>query len=68
MTLIANLFMTLLQNRLERHWSFSGLVTIMRILLMYYINLNTFFEKPDEDMKKMLLEAAEPPPEENDIK
>ena len=63
-TLIANLLMTLLQNRLERHWSFSGLVTMMRIVLMYYINLNTFFEKPDEDMKKMLLEAAEPPPEE----
>ena len=66
-TLIANLLMTLLRNRLERHWSFSGLVTMMRIVLMYYINLNTFFEKPDEDMKKMLLEAAEPSPEENDI-
>ena len=63
-TLIANLLMSLLQNRLERHWSFSGLVTMMRIVLMYYINLNTFFEKPDVDMEKMLLEAVEPPPEE----
>ena len=64
-TLIANLLMSLLQNSLERHWSFSGLVTMVRIVLMYYINLNTFFEKPEEDMKKMLLEAAEPPPEES---
>ena len=40
---------------------------MVRIVLIYYINLNTFFKKPDKDMKKMLLEAAEPPPEENNI-
>ena len=64
-TPIANLLKSLLQNSLERHWSFSGLVTMVCIVLMYYINLNTFFEKPDEDLKKMLLEAAESPPEES---
>jgi hypothetical protein len=42
-TLIANLLMTMLQRRLERPWSFSGLATIVRIVLMYYINLDTFF-------------------------
>lgn len=63
-TLIANLLMTLLQRRLERSWSFSGLATMVRIVLMYYINLNTFFEKPEEDLKNMLLEAAESPPSE----
>ena len=61
-TLIANLLMTLLQKRLTRHWSFSGLATMVRIVLMYYINLNTFFEKPDEDLKIMLQELAEAPP------
>ena len=50
-TLIANLLITMLQRRLERQWSFSGLATMVRIVLMYYINLNTFFEKPDEDLK-----------------
>jgi hypothetical protein len=63
-TLIANLLVTMLQRRLERPWSFSGLATMVRIVLMYYINLETFFEKPDEDLKRMLLEAAEPPPNE----
>ncbi len=63
-TLIANLLMTLLQRRLERPWSFSGLATMVRIVLMYYINMDTFFEKPDEDLKKMLKEAAEQPPKE----
>ena len=62
-TLIANLLMTLLQKRLTRPWSFSGLATMVRIVLMYYINLNTFFEKPDEDLKQILQEAAEAPPE-----
>ena len=61
-TLIANLLMTLLQKRLNRSWSFSGLATMVRIVLMYYINLNNFFERPDEDLKRMLQEAAEEPP------
>ena len=61
-TLIANLLMTLLQKRLNRSWSFSGLTTMVRIVLMYYINLNNFFERPDEDLKRMQQEAAEEPP------
>jgi IS4 transposase len=66
-TLIANLLMTMLQRRLERPWSFSGLATMVRIVLMYYINQNTFFEKPDEDLKRMLREAAESPPKGADL-
>ena len=54
--------MTLLQKSLIRPWSFSGLTTMVRIVLMYYINLNTFFEKPEENLKRILLETAEPPP------
>ena len=63
-TLIANLLLSLLQNSLERHWSFSGLATMVRIVLMYYLNMQTFFNKPEEDLKLMLIEVAEPPPEE----
>ena len=62
-TLIANLLISLLQSSLERRWSFSGLATMLRIVLMYYLNIQSFFNKPDEDFKLMLLKAAEPPPE-----
>lgn len=62
-TLIANLLMTLLQQSLKHRWSFSGLATMVRIVLMYYINLDSFLESPDEDMKRMLEECAESPPE-----
>lgn len=62
-TLIANLLISLLQSSLERRWSFSGLATMLRIVLMYYLNIQSFFNKLDEDLKLMLLKAAEPPPE-----
>jgi hypothetical protein len=32
-TLIANLLLSVLQSKLERRWSFSGLATIVRIVL-----------------------------------
>lgn len=62
-TLIANLLLSILQSSLERHWSFSGLATMVRIVMMYYINLENFFNQPDADLKIMLLQASEPPPE-----
>lgn len=61
-TLIANLLVSLLQSSLERRWSFSGLATMLRISLMYYLNIYTFFNKPEEDLRQMLMEVAEPPP------
>ena len=62
-TLIANLLLSLLQSSLERRWSFSGLATMVRIVLMYYLNMNTFFNKPDEDLRLMIMEVSESPPE-----
>ena len=62
-TLIANLLLSLLQISLERRWSFSGLATMVRILLMEYLNMNNFFNMPDADMKRMIEDAAESPPE-----
>ena len=61
-TLIANLLISLLQSSLERKWGFSGLATMVRIVLMYYLNLQTFFNQPDADLKILLEGAADPPP------
>ena len=63
-TLIANLLLSLLQSSLERRWSFLGLATMVRIGLMYYLNMQAFFNQPDADLKIMLAHAAETPPEE----
>lgn len=61
-TLIANLLLSVLQSTLNRHWSFSGLATIVRIVLMYYLNLEKFLNHPDADLKSMLVQASESPP------
>lgn len=61
-TLIANLLLSVLQNSIERRWSFSGLATIVRIVLMYYLNLEKFLNNPDADARNLLLEASESPP------
>ncbi len=63
-TLIANLLLSLLQSSLQRRWSFSGLATIMRIVLMYYLHLERFLNQPDADLNKMLAEVSESPPQE----
>ena len=62
-TLIANLLLSVLQRTLQRRWSFSGLATIVRIVLMYYLNLEKFLNQPDADLNSMLIEASESPPE-----
>ena len=61
-TLIANLLLTLLQRRLKRSWSFSGLASIIRIVLMYYIELEAYLNDPDRDLKLKLANADESPP------
>ena len=66
-TLIANLLLSLLQISLKRRWSFSGLATMVRIVLMYYLNLENFFNNPEADLKRMLVEATNPPPEGEEI-
>ena len=61
-TLIANLLLSVLQSKLKRRWSFSGLATMVRIVLMYYLNLEKFLNQPDADLKNMLAGASESPP------
>lgn len=60
-TLIANLLLMVMQRRIKRTWSFSGLATMVRIMLMYYVNCYTFFEEPEKDWLEMLKNDASPP-------
>ena len=46
-TLIANLLLTLMRKGLTRSWSFSGLATMMRIMLMYYVDFYSLFNRED---------------------
>lgn len=62
-TLIANLLLMVIQKRIKRSWSFSGLAAMVRIMLMYYVNCYTFLEEPEKDWAKMVQEAKETPPE-----
>ena len=52
-----------IQKRIGRNWSFSGLATTVRIMLMYYVDCYTFFEEPEKDWAKIVQEAKENPPE-----
>lgn len=58
-TLIANLLLMIIQKRIKRPWSFFGLATIVRIMLMYYVNCYTFLEEPEKDWAKMVQETKQ---------
>ena len=62
-TLIANLLLMVMQKRLTRRWSFSGLATMMRITLMYYVDFYSLFNNPEKDWERMLNSIDKPPPE-----
>jgi hypothetical protein len=62
-TLIANLLLMVMQKRIKRPWSFSGLATMYRIMLMYYVNPYSFFEAPEKDWQKLLEKMEIAPPE-----
>ena len=48
-TLIANLLLMVIQSRLSRNWSFSGLATMVRLTLMYYVDLYSLLNQPERD-------------------
>ena len=62
-TLIANMLLMIMQKRIRRSWSFSGLATMIRIMLMYYVNIYTFLENPEKNWAKMLEKSKKSPPE-----
>lgn len=61
-TLIANLILMVLQCRQKRHWSFSGLATIVRITMMYYADLYSLLNHPEKDWESILEQPHESPP------
>ena len=53
MTLIANLLLMVMKKKLTRSWSFSGLATMMRITLMYYVDFYSLFNHPEKDWETL---------------
>lgn len=62
-TLIANLLLMVLQKGLKRKWSFSGLATMVRITLMYYVDFYSLFNNPEKEWEIILSNASGSPPE-----
>jgi hypothetical protein len=50
-TLIANLLLMVMQKRLTRSWSFSGLASLVGIVLMYYVDFYSLFNNPERTGK-----------------
>ena len=62
--LIANLLCTVLSRMIKRHVSFSQIVTMLRLTLMYYTNFIAFMEDPQKDESVICAERAKSPPPE----
>lgn len=62
-TLIANMLLMVMQKGLNRSWSFSGLATMVRITLMYYVDFYSLFNNPEKDWENILSKASGAPPE-----
>ena len=62
-TLIANLLLMVMRKGLKRQWSFSGLATMVRITLMYYVDFYSLFNNPEKDWEIILSKASDSPPE-----
>ena len=60
-TMIANLLLTVVHKRIHRKWAFSNMVTMVRQMLMYYIDIYAFLEDPEAAWKHVL-EGHRPPP------
>lgn len=60
--LIANLLSTILQRMIKRHCSFSQIVAMLRITLMYYTDFLGFMENPDKGTQIILAEQDSSPP------
>ena len=61
-TLIANLLLMVIQSRLSRNWSFSGLATKVRLTLMYYVDLYSLLNQPERDWQMLLGQPTKDPP------
>ena len=58
-TLIANLLLMVMQKKLQRPWSFSGLATMVRITLMDYVDFYSLFNFPEKDWEDILAKTEQ---------
>ena len=58
-TLIANLLLMIMKKKLIRSWSFSGLATMIRITLMYYVDFYSLFKSPGKRLGNALKRRLE---------
>ncbi len=52
--LIANLLITVLSRSIKRHCAFSQVVTMVRLMLMYYVDFIAFMENPEKTWNDFL--------------
>jgi hypothetical protein len=45
--MLANLLISLVRSKIQRSWSFSNMVSVIRQQLMNYINIYRFLEDPE---------------------
>ena len=60
--LIANLLSTIIQRMIKRHCSFSQIVAMLRITLMYYTDFISFMENPNMEEQIIMAEQSNAPP------
>jgi hypothetical protein len=53
-TLIVNLLLTVIRERVKRKWSFSNIVSFVRLHLFNHIHLIKFLENPEKDWQEEL--------------
>ena len=64
--LIANLLITVLTRSIKRHCAFSQVVTMVRLMLIYYVDFIAFMENPEKTWNDFLAkEMQKAPPEQN---
>ena len=56
--LIANLLLTVVNRKVKRRWAFSNLVTAVRQMLMYYVDIFSFLENPERTWEKINAERC----------
>ena len=57
--LIANLLLTVVNRKVKRRWAFSNLVTAVRQMLMYYVDIFSFLENPERTWERINAERCE---------
>ena len=55
-TMIANLLITILKCKIKRRWSFTGIVSLVRLQLMSYISIYNLLEDPENSWLKIIRE------------